>query len=55
MTNIKKTLRLATAAALFVVALGSTTALAQSLGFAAPANPVRSDLRAVTAWPANDR
>jgi lipoprotein-anchoring transpeptidase ErfK/SrfK len=39
MSNIKKTLRLATTAALFVVALGSTTAFAQSFSFAPPVNP----------------
>ena len=39
MSNIKKTLRLATAAAAFVVALGSTTAFAQSLGFATADQP----------------
>jgi lipoprotein-anchoring transpeptidase ErfK/SrfK len=39
MSKIKKTLRLATTAAVFVVALGTTTALAQSLGYAPPTNP----------------
>jgi lipoprotein-anchoring transpeptidase ErfK/SrfK len=42
MSNIKKTLRLATAAAAFVVALGGTTAFAQSLGFATPTNPLEA-------------
>ncbi|MBV9239554.1 MAG: L,D-transpeptidase [Xanthobacteraceae bacterium] len=42
MSNIKKTLRLATAAAAFIVALGSTTASAQTLGFASPANPLEA-------------
>ena len=42
MSNIKNTLRLATAALVFVVALGSTTAFAQSLGYAPPANPLEA-------------
>jgi lipoprotein-anchoring transpeptidase ErfK/SrfK len=42
MSNIKKTLRLATTAALFVAALGSTTAFAQSFSFAPPTNPLEA-------------
>ena len=42
MSNIKKTLRLAATAAVFVVALGSKTALTQSFGFAPPANPLEA-------------
>ena len=42
MSNISKALRRSGAAAVLVAALGSTTAIADPLGFAAPSNPFGS-------------
>jgi lipoprotein-anchoring transpeptidase ErfK/SrfK len=54
MSKIKNTLRLAATAAVFVVALGTTSALAQTLGYAPPSNPLEAIFGPLLRGPMSD-